>query len=147
MEIQCQEQQGLAGARNQGRYHGHQGRGLATHSPVPQCPSKADPEMVTRFNQDSGSSDKFVAEADLRSSQEVNPQVTIRSGEDDQGQTQPSDCQAGPWWQRRPKVQLASRPTSWGPDQQSPWPGTAVAELETGTAMVSLGQRMKAKLK
>lgn len=109
-KIQCQEQQELAGARNQGWYHSQQGRGLATQSTVWQCPSKAEPEMVPRFIQDSRSSDKFIAGADLRSSQEVNPQLTIRSGEDEQGQIQSSGYQAGPWWRCRPKVRLGN---SW----------------------------------
>ena len=78
-------------------YHGQQGRGLATQGPVPQCASRPDPETVPSFNQDLRSSAKFVAEADLRSSQEDKPQVTITTGEDKQGQTQPHDCQAGPW--------------------------------------------------
>lgn len=43
--------------------------------------------------------------------------------------------------------QAGKQLTSWGPDQHGPWPGTAVAELETGTPVVSLGQGMKGTLK
>lgn len=112
-------------------------------------PLKGRFRVVPRFSQDSKASCQFVAETDLRTSHGVNPQNMIRSSWDGWCQIQLSDCQASPWWQCRPKVRLGSQLTSWDPGQEGQWPWTStiVAQLETGSPVVSLRQGKKAKLK
>jgi len=57
--------------------------------------SRSRPEMVTRFNQESNSSNKsMVMREGWRSNWEVNPYIRIRSSEGSQGQTWSSGHQA-----------------------------------------------------
>ena len=76
-------------------------------------------------------------EAGPASRQEINPQVRIRSSDGNQGQTDPSDHQAGPWWHSRHEVKPESQPT--GPDQQGPWSGKGTTGHNTLTTELRQG--------